>query len=100
MRTLVERESLVSRQLGWPALRGEDDALDVQNDANASTTINLTCTRQRAGNRSHKISTRRNKLKSEENALLKYLSLLGLLLTTVVSTSILVGLVKGWKITG
>jgi hypothetical protein len=57
-------------------------------------------TRPRAEDRNHKKSTRHNTLESEEIAWLKYLSLLGLLLTTVVSTSVLVGLEKGWKITG
>lgn len=84
----------------WQALRGEDDAIGPRKHAYTSTTVEPMRTRPRADDRSYMKSTRYNILTSEENTWLKHLSPLGLLLTTLVSTSVLVGLVREWKITG
>ena len=88
------------RQSGWQALYGKDDAIGAQNDAYASTIFKPIRTRRRAEDRNDKKSTRHNTLESEEIAWLKHLPLLGLLLTTIVSTGVLVGLERDWKITG
>ena len=91
------QRSIMPRQSTWRATQGGDYVINTGKDARVFEPRSVRL-QPRDGN--DKNSTRQCGLRNEETAWLKYLSLLGLLLTTTISTVVLIGLEKGWKITG